>query len=645
MALAGPNWRIVPYEEASPFKKARVRDEGRIRAVVRHLMNDECVALLGPPMSEKSHLLRDVAEALAAGGRFRPLHIDLWRTRSSDEAAFFTSLAGLLAAELSNGESKNAAPDPDQATNARAFQSYLGQCANANRGSVALLIDHLQALPHDLVHSLLVALRAAYMEREADAPHSLVAVVTGGVNLVGLSAGPTSPFNIAKPVVAAPLTEEQSRALAEATLSALGCSASANGMDHIIKWGLGDRYLIPRLCAESSDLVSLHRQRHVSSAIADRAASALVERNAPPPVRAAVRMIEEDPDTVLDVLHLLDHESLPRAKSRQMPTRTGTDRLQLSGAVILADGCYTFVNECYRRGLAKHFTTDRVGHILRIAGRWSEAIEYLAPQRVQLARPQLLEAIVSSIYASDSADQAYALLADGLRLGFGLSGIAIYAALPAEARLDLVYPVEGGGPTVHVDLRDPSCVEAQTFYLGNYALRGTADEARLVVALASPNRSLGVVTIERYVENRDPHELPEELPDLLRFLQHAAGALENVITRAAYRSIGQAVLNAKAMQPTVERVLDTVAEALGCDYAALYLTDDNHRQLDMAAAVGKAITEEWQAQAHFPLSGRHPAVTALIEGRPLTARGARRPRTGRWWIGSGCTATCGCSCH
>jgi hypothetical protein len=309
-----------------------------------------------------------------------------------------------------------------------------------------------------------------------------------------------------------------------------------------------------------------------------------------------------------------------------MPTRTGTDRLQLSGAVVLGDGSYTFVNEAYRLGLASHFTTDRVGHILRIAGRWSEAIAYLSPQRIRSAnvlraRPQLLEAIVQSIYASDAADQAYALLADGLRLGFGLSDIAVYRALPADARLDLVYPLGADGPVPHVDLRDPGCVEAQTFHLGNYALRGTANEARLVVSLASPNRPLGVVTVERYVENRDPHELPEELPDLLRYLQHAAGALENVITRAAYRTIGQAVLDAKAMQPTVERVLGTVAEALGCDYSALYLADDNRRQLDMAAAVGKTITEEWQAQAHFPLSGRHPAVAALVEGRTLTARG------------------------
>ena len=37
------------------------------------------------------------------------------------------------------------------------------------------------------------------------------------------------------------------------------------------------------------------------------------------------------------------------------------------------------------------------------------------------------------------------------------------------------------------------------------------------------------------------------------------------------------MLNASAMQPTVERVLEAVSEALGCDYAALYLVDDHRK--------------------------------------------------------------------
>ena len=96
-----------------------------------------------------------------------------------------------------------------------------------------------------------------------------------------------------------------------------------------------------------------------------------------------------------------------------------------------------------------------------------------------------------------------------------------------------------------------------------------------------------MVTVERYVTHRDPHELPGELPDVLHFLQHAGSALENVMTRAAYRSIGQAVLDARAMQPTVTRVLEAASEALGCDYALLYLVDDSRRTAGVAAGVGR----------------------------------------------------------
>jgi hypothetical protein len=95
-APAGAGWQIVRCEGDAPIKKVRVRDEKRIQAVLRHVQAQECVALLGPPMSEKTHLLMDVAEALAAGGRYAPLYLDLWETRSSDEAAFFASMAELI---------------------------------------------------------------------------------------------------------------------------------------------------------------------------------------------------------------------------------------------------------------------------------------------------------------------------------------------------------------------------------------------------------------------------------------------------------------------------------------------------------------------------------------------------------------------
>lgn len=620
----------MPYQEPSPFKKVRVRDDARIQAVLRHLLADECVALLGPPMSEKTHLLGDLAGVLRETGCFWPLYLNLWRTTSYDESAFFTSLARLIVATLA-GETQVSPglPEPGAVPDARAFQNFLETCVATGERHIALLIDHLHALPHDLVHSLLLALRSAYMEREADAPRRLVVVVTGGMNLVGLSAGPTSPFNIARPEPAAPLTPDQSLALAEAALAAHNCSASAGALQRIVHWTAGDRYLLPRLCAWSAEIVQGYRRPRATRAVVERAAARLcADQQSLPPIREAIRMIEEDPDTMLDVLFLLDNGTLPRARSRQMPTRTGTDRLQLSGAVLLKEGRYTLLNQAFRQALAGHFTTERVAHVLRIAGRWNEAIEYLAPRLAARpeqygARPQLLEATIQSIYAADSLEKSCEILANGLRLGFGLADVGIYRALPAQGRLARVYPLEAGrSPAGSVDLYDPACVEAQTFLYSSYALRGTADEARLVVTLATAIRPIGVVTVERYVRHRDPHELPEELPDLLRFLQHAAGAIENVMIRAAYRAIGQAVLNARALQPTVARVLETVSDALGADYAVLYLVDDHRRALDMAAGVGRPWSPEWQAEAHYALAGPHPAVSCLREQRMLAVRGA-----------------------
>ena len=588
-----------------------------------------------------------MAEALGATCCFRPLYVDLWQTRSHDEVTFFTSLAWQIGQALGR-EAEVPSEVPDRA---RLPELSVG-VRRGGGAHLALMVDHLQALPHDLVHSLLVALRSAYMEWDADAPRQFVAVVTGGMNLVGLSTGPTSPFNIAKPVVVQPLTAAQSRALAQATLTAHGCIPSPAALERIVEWCGGDRYLLPRLCAWSADVVRPYRRPVLTCAAVDRAAAQMCARQQDlPPIRAATRLIEEDPDTMLDVLHLLDHGALPRARSRQMPTRTGTDRLQLSGAVVLEDGRYNLLNQAYRQALAGHFTTERVAHILRIAGRWGEAIEYLAPRMAVLtqdegrttegrrplttrqlpassftspdtARPQLLEATVQAIYATDSLARAAELLADGLRLGFGLTDVGIYRAVPAQGRLERVYPpTDAAAQAAAVDLHDPACVEAQTFHHSTYALRGTADEARLVVTLTAGTRPIGVVTVERYVTHRDPHELPGELPDVLHFLQHAASALENVMIRAAYRAIGEAVLDARAMQPTVTRVLDAASEALGCDYALLYLVDDSRRTAGIAAGVGRPRGGEPGEDARLPLAGSHPAVSSLREGRMRIVRG------------------------
>ena len=60
------------------------------------------------------------------------------------------------------------------------------------------------------------------------------------------------------------------------------------------------------------------------------------------------------------------------------------------------------------------------------------------------------------------------------------------------------------------------------------------------------------------------------------------------MVRSAYQEIGRVVLDAKTAQSTFERVLTTVAGALGTDYAARFLLNKDREWLEMKAGAGQA---------------------------------------------------------
>jgi hypothetical protein len=218
------------------------------------------------------------------------------------------------------------------------------------------------------------------------------------------------------------------------------------------------------------------------------------------PFREAIQVIEDDPDTVLDVLDLLQRDALPRNQARQPIVRGGLDRLQLSGAVVLDSGVYRFKNELYRTVLSKHFSAAHVGHLLRMSGRWQEAIGYLSVELAQKPheRASLLEAIVQSIYASDDLESAYSILLQGIQHGFGLSHVGIYRAWEGRGKLMLVQSDIAEAMPREIDLSDLDCVEVQTFRSSDYALRGAPDDRRLVARLVPERRPIGLVTINHY---------------------------------------------------------------------------------------------------------------------------------------------------
>lgn len=618
---SAPTWSIVPYDGETPFKKVRVRDDANIRRIVTHLRGQDYVVLLGPPYSEKTALLRDVVAELRTAGLAQPIYLDLWQARTDDEPTFFTSLARLIAQDL------GAAPAPAPQT-ARDFQNFLADRLATLRCDLTLLFDHLHALPDDLVHSLLLTLRSAHTERKLEAGPQLTVLVTGGTNLANFSAGPTSPFNIAKAVRVNPLNAAQSRDLALRTWAALGRTASPGAVAELLDRAGGDHYLLPLMCGWSAEAVAGHQRPQVTRAAVRRAAQRLqLTDEAQAPIREAIRVIEEDAGTLLDVVHLLERGPLAKSAARQDITPTGVTRLQLSGAVELVAGAYQIKNEAFREALGRHFLPERVSQVLRMTGRWREAIDYLAPRlRVQplsTARADLLEAIIQSIYAASSLGDAYRGLVEGLQLGFGLKEISIYWADPAQNALRLV-PLHQDPSTrprvLHLD--DPDCIEAYTFRYPDFALRKSAKDWQLIAALIPEQRPIGVVRVDKYAPATERQSDLADLPEIRRFLRHAAVALDSVRARSAFQEIGQAMLDAKQARSTLQRVLTSVTDALGCDYGALYLLDGESPWLTMEAGVGRAWHPDWRKLGRFDRSSAHPAAACLEEMRIIAVGGA-----------------------
>lgn len=612
--IAGPGWRIVPHPGDSPFKKVRVLRQGIIDELLGHIRRHEYSVLLGAPFSEKTRLLDDLRQALVQMPPFFPITIDLRKVRSDSEDEFFTSLARSIRTQLHAPAIEHLPPDIGGP--GRWFQNFLRASLELQTRHIVLIFDHLNILPHDLIHSLLRSLRAHLMERATDATWKIDVVIAGSTDLAALTLSPHSPFNIAHPVILSPLARAQSLALAQETVAAWGKELSDNASELIYTYAGNDCYLIPQLCFMAQEVMAGYRRPQVTTIVIEQAVARLSQNDqANWSVREAIRIIEEEPDTLLDVLAILDNGELARTQSHQAIARGGVDQLQLSGAVLLEGESYRIKNGIYQQRLADHFTHARVGHVLRMTGRWQDAIGYLAP-RLQhnqpgQARSDLLEAIVQSIYAADDPDKACRSLAEGIEKGFGLSGIAVYRADVTRSELRLVVDSVQGGQPRHtpINLGDHSLVEAQTFHNNVHALRRGEDARHQLIAALTPEmRPIGIVTVDSYDVPAEYQIRPPHLGELLRFLRQAASAIEQVMMRSAFQEIGRAVLSTGAARSNLQRVLATVSNALGCDFAALYLLDQTARNIRMEVSSG--ISSQPQI-TQVSMDDDHPTTRAL----------------------------------
>jgi serine phosphatase RsbU (regulator of sigma subunit) len=371
----------------------------------------------------------------------------------------------------------------------------------------------------------------------------MTVVVSGALSLATLAVGESSPFRgIARRVFIGDLSESDSETLILDFLREDGISATGPAINKLVSATSGDVYLIRRI------------SQHCTERVRSRSASRLGSRDVAyvinkflrqevfqyAPLIEAIRLIEEDPDLLQGILQLLEQDSVPRA-ALPLPLSPDLDPLYLTGVVErVANNRYRLQNLIYRQFLSQHFSPDRVGRVLAMAGRWDSAIDYLEASILQDGqgfRSDLLSATINSMYASQDLEQAIYFLRRGLSAAFGVREAQIWLRPPQDDHLRSI-----GSTDVTAD-KEPwidqgvpiaaDRLEARA-YRYQVALRGQEAEQSVVRAIplmVPGERPIGVVTITEELSEEPLAGLRERDLQMASFLNQGTRALQTVSLR------------------------------------------------------------------------------------------------------------------
>jgi type II secretory pathway predicted ATPase ExeA len=422
--------------------------------IIRSVEGRTYCAVLGPRLSGKTVLLRYIARTVAESLGWTCIYIDLYEMEASTLQGFFAALIRTIAHHLPEMTGQALAVPEASLVSSAVFRGFLSDSVTQLGRDLILIIEHLEAVPTDLVQALLTSLRAAYMDQQT-LDDRLVVVVSGALSLATLAVGESSPFRgIAERVFVGDLSEADSEALITELFATDRIAFSGRAIQRLVRATRGDPYLIRRVCRQCVQVALDRAAQSLRGKDVKRITREFLQRNVLEyaPLQEAVRLIEEDPDLLHCILLLLSHGTTPRAEM-PLPLSPDVDPLFLTGVVERVDGDrYRIQNLIYQGFLAQHFHPGRVGHLLSMAGRWDAALDYLEAgieEGNEQARSDLLPATISSMYAADDVIQATRFLTRGLSAAFGAVEARVWYSPPQETGLRLVgHLAWKRGPTV-----------------------------------------------------------------------------------------------------------------------------------------------------------------------------------------------------
>jgi len=530
-------------QDATPHAPAIVRyNRDAVQEILECVRDGTYCAVLGPRLSGKTRLLRYVEEVLTQSPLWTCVYVDLHKLGASTLQGFFADLIEFIAGRIKDLAGLELPLPEASVASSAVFRGFLDDAVAALGQDLVLIIEHLEAVPTDLVQALLTSLRAAFMDQQTH-QHGVMVVVSGALSLAALTVGESSPFRgIARRVFVGDLSRDQSESLIGELIATEDLTLTSRAQRRLLKSTQGDPYLIRQLCRRCSEVARTNGLDRLQARDVKRIMRRFLRKEVYQyaPLQEAVRLIEEDPDLLHCILLLLAHGAVPKAEL-PLPLSPDVDPLYLTGVVEqVGPSSYRIQNQIYRRYLRKHFAEGHVGYLLAAAGRWNAAIDYLEAgikAGDEQSRADLLAATINSIYASEDVNHAARFLTRGLAAGFGVVEARVWHAPPQENLLRLVGhmgPRGSGALWSSPELPITADRLETRAYRQRRPLRGPEGGRHVwrTYPLLMPGRKpIGVVTLceDLFVE-RSITQRERDL-DLVGYLSQAARAIEAVCTR------------------------------------------------------------------------------------------------------------------
>jgi len=240
--------RRNPYNYTGPLhpledKPACIYRAKEIETVITGISQGDYWVILGPRQMGKTTLLRQIKHELSV---YPCIYIDLEVSPQTGEAFYDWILNVIL-------ENFNEPPPTDTMDRRKDFgcelnfYNFLKKFRPGKDKKIVLFLDEIEKAP--AVRSFLNMWRKIFHER-IDHPElkKYALIIAGSVELIPLTIGPTSPFNIARKLYLGNLSEEESGQLIVEPFKELGISVELAAKVSLITETSGHPQLLQHLC-------------------------------------------------------------------------------------------------------------------------------------------------------------------------------------------------------------------------------------------------------------------------------------------------------------------------------------------------------------------------------------------------------------